>query len=292
VESESSAKEDAGEEKGGNSRGALRPPAVPQLDLTLTAKQHNEFAKMFALLEGEARTRRQEITELRGQNHQLKTELHGERQSVITLRNQLRIEQSGPMSPKSPGTPLLAAAAVAEAKMRHLLDAEVDELRAENARLRQKLESALTAQDKRLEADVKQLLDGEVGKLRLEAERFQKALEEEQALSTSHFNNWSTEENARKETEGELARLTKLLDAFLTDCHTVLSGCRSACVQLEAEAWQEASKQPPPMFDLTSENLPGSLKMTLDILHYVAGFLAKASASDTRWLKKFRNMMC
>lgn len=233
-------------------RKVLKAHAIPPLDLSVTAKQHNEFAKMFAVLEDEARSRRQEITELRSENQRLQKDL----------------------------------------KMRPKVDEELERLRTENAHLRQKLDAAYEAQDRRLEAEVKQLLEGEVGKLRVESTQLQQQLEEAAALNISHFKNWSNEENARKETEKEMARLTKILGAFFLDCHRVLSGCRSACVQLEAVAWEGIRKEPPAMFDVASQDVPRNLEMIMNTMQYVAAFLAKASASDTRWMRKFRNLMC
>lgn len=166
--------------------------------------------EMLAVLETEARNRRQETSDLRNLNDQLQKELEEERQTVIQLRrNGCSLDGSGSISREmlaavraketearrdleQENAHLRQRLEAAQKEPRHSFTEELNRLRAENSRLRQELDSAAVG------AEAQAVFREELQKLHAENERIRKI--GDNAMS-------SAEAEARRVVEEEMSKL-------------------------------------------------------------------------------------
>jgi hypothetical protein len=211
-----------------------------------------------------------------------------------------------------PSTGLLAAAAMAEKEVRHLLERDLVRLREENALLKQKLGAALETlaqQDERFEEAVRGRLEQEMRKFRPRTVQLQQRLEQaereleelarlgvrsggekpplEQPPAPSE---WT---EAKDAPAAELLKLATSVQRFLTESYQALSGSRSVCVELEVSMALNEHRQgpPPPLFDPLSADLGGSLMLVPALLRYITSVLLKTSVQigtvDSKWRRSF-----
>jgi hypothetical protein len=191
------------------------------------------YLKMLAVLEGEARNRRQENAELRTHICQLQSELDEERQLVVQLRREAPPTAPTPESSGGIKKEMLASIRAKETELRLSLCEELEKSRAEVALLRQELEKTPLASETANRGTPDCSFE-EIEQLRAENHRLRQRLDAAAAIAETDVRH--SFERELEKLRGDNARIKEVMESAVASAsEKARDMCREELEQLRTE---------------------------------------------------------